>query len=419
MEREERARFVAVDPSTYCSPRSETSSNVSLLRLSRVEQGSRRGQVDVTPYAILVGSARDYSGTPYRGASSDRSCAILKHPFNLKKGFQVSNPIRVAVLGFWHVHAAEYAARVREHPDTELVAVWDDDLARGQAAADAAVVPFVHNLDALLARDDLDAVTVTTATTEHHAIMLRVIQAGKHIFTEKLLAPTVAEAEEIVAAADNASLALVVSLPMLYHGYTRAIVEQLDEQRLGDLTYCRIRLSHDGAVAGWLPERFYDPAVAIGGALSDLGCHPVYLTQLFLGAAPATVSATYASFTKRQVEDQAVVTLEYADGVIGVVETGFVSNNPFTIEMHGTRASLAYDSTRNQLRTLNAGEDTWKSLSVPGNDADAFSQWVSHIQDGTRADDNLTRAVVLTRLVSAANTAAATGATVRYGMSTA
>jgi 1,5-anhydro-D-fructose reductase (1,5-anhydro-D-mannitol-forming) len=330
----------------------------------------------------------------------------------------VSNPIRVAVLGFWHVHAAEYAARVREHPDTELVAVWDDDLPRGQAAADAAGVPFVHDLDALLARDDLDAVTVTTATTEHHAIMLRVIQAGKHIFTEKLLAPTVAEAEEIVAAADNASLALVVSLPRLYHGYAQAIVEQLDEQRLGDLTYCRIRLSHDGAVAGWLPERFYDPAVAVGGALSDLGCHPVYLTQLFLGAAPATASATYASFTKHQVEDQAVLTLEYPDGVIGVIETGFVSNNPFSIEMHGTRASLAYDSTRNQLKTLNAGEDTWKSLSVPGNDVDAFSQWVSHIQDGTRADDNLTRAVELTRLVSAANTAAAKGATVRYGMST-
>jgi 1,5-anhydro-D-fructose reductase (1,5-anhydro-D-mannitol-forming) len=331
----------------------------------------------------------------------------------------VSNPIRVAVLGFWHVHAAEYAARVREHPDTELVAVWDDDLARGQAAADAYGVSFVHDLDALLARDDLDAVTVTTATTEHHAIMLRAIQAGKHIFTEKLLAPTVAEAEEIIAAADNASRALMVSLPRLYHGYAQAIVEQLDQERLGDLTYCRIRLSHDGAVAGWLPERFYDPAAAVGGALSDLGCHPVYLTQLFLGTVPATVSATYASFTKRQIEDQAVVTLEYPDGVIGVVETGFVSNNPFTIEMHGTKASLAYDSTGNQLRMRSPGADTWQSLSVPEDSADAFSQWVSHVEDGTRADDNLTRAVELTRLVSATNTAAATGATVRYGMSAA
>ncbi len=334
----------------------------------------------------------------------------------LEEGLLLSNPITVAVLGFWHVHAAEYAARIRQHPDTELVAAWDDDSARGRASADAIGTAFVDDLDKLLARDDIDAVTVTTATTAHDAIMSRAAQAGKHIFTEKLLAPTVAEAEEIIDTADKAGVALVVSLPRLYHGYTRAIMNELSEQRLGELTYSRIRLSHDGAIAGWLPERFYDPTAAVGGALSDLGCHPLYLTQLFLGTVPATVSATYASVTKRQVEDQAVLTLGYPGGVIGVVETGFVSNNPFTIEMHGTRASLAYDSTDNQLRIRSAGADTWEIQSVPPDEADPFSRWVTHIREGTRAVDNLTRAVELSRLVSAANTAAATGRTVRYGI---
>ena len=334
----------------------------------------------------------------------------------LEEGLHVPKPITVAVLGFWHVHAAEYAGRIQQHPDTELVAVWDDDRARGQAAADAVGVAFVDDLDGLLRRDDIDAVAVTTATSAHHAIMLRVAQAGKHIFTEKLLAPTVDEAEEIIAKADEAGVALVVSLPRLYDGYARAIVEQLDERRFGELTFCRIRLSHDGAIAGWLPERFYDQTVAIGGALSDLGCHPVYLTQLFLGTLPATVSATYTSFTKHQVEDQAVVTLGYPGGVIGVVETGFLSNNPFTIEMHGTRASLAYDSTDKLLRVRSLGANTWQPLPMPQDDADAFSRWVAHMRDGTRADDNLTRAVELTRLVSAANAAAATGTTVRYQM---
>ncbi len=119
--------------------------------------------------------------------------------------------------------------------------------------------------------DDIDAVTVTTATSAHRAIMLPAAQAGKHIFTEKLLAPTVAEAEEIIDRADSAGIALVVSLPHLYRGYTRAILGQLDERRLGELTYCRIRLSHDGAIAGWLPERFYDPRrpSAVRSAISD------------------------------------------------------------------------------------------------------------------------------------------------------
>jgi predicted dehydrogenase len=324
------------------------------------------------------------------------------------------DPITVAVIGFWHVHAAEYAAWVRQNLDTELVAVWDDDPDRGRAAAEAVEAAFVDDLDTLLARDDIDAVIVTAATSAHRAIMLGAAQAGKHIFTEKLLAPTVAEAEEIVDMADRAGVALVVSLPYLYRGYTRAILGQLDEGRLGELTFCRIRLSNDGVIAGWLPEGFYDPEAAVGGALSDLGCHPVYLTQLFLGALPATVSATYASFTKRRVEDQAVVSLGYPSGAIGVVETGFLSRDPFTIEMHGTRASLAYESTANLLQVRSAGADTWESLSVPQDDANAFSQWVSHIRDGTRAEDNLTRAVELTRLVSTANSAAATGTTLRY-----
>jgi predicted dehydrogenase len=343
-----------------------------------------------------------------------RFLLLDNYALNAPEGLTVSDPIKVAVLGFWHVHAAEYAARAQQHPDTELVAVWDDDPARGRAGADAIGASFVEDFDDLLARDDIDAVTVTTATTAHHALMLRAARAGKHIFTEKLLAPTVAEAEEIIAAADQAAIALVVSLPRLYHGYTRAIADQLGEERLGKLTYSRIRLSHDGAIAGWLPDRFYDPQAAVGGALSDLGCHPVYLTQLFLGALPATVSATYASFTRRQIEDQAVVTLGYPNGAIGVVETGFLSSDPFSIEIHGTSGSLAYQSTENSLRIRGAGSDGWQTLSVPADEEDAFGRWVRHIRNRTRADDNLTRAVELTRLVAAANRAAATGTTVPY-----
>ena len=324
------------------------------------------------------------------------------------------DPITVAVLGFWHVHAAEYAAQVHQHPDTKLVAVWDDDPARGRAAADSVDAVFVSDLDSLLARDDIDAVTVTTATSAHRAIMLSAAQAGKHIFTEKLLAPTVTEAEEIIGVADGAGVALEVSLPRLYHGYTSAIMTELADGRLGELTYCRVRLSHDGAIAGWLPDRFYDPTAAVGGALSDLGCHPVYLTQLFLGALPATLSATYTSFTHHQVEDQAVVTLGYSGGAIGVIESGFLSRDPFIIEMHGTKASLVYEGTQNLLQIQRAGADTWQSLPIPQDDANPFKRWVSHIREATRADDNLSRAVELTRLVSAANTAAATQTTVRY-----
>ena len=313
----------------------------------------------------------------------------------------------MAVLGWWHVHAPDYAEAARDHPDCEVVAVWDDDDARGAEAAAALGVPHTSDLDGLLAREDVDAVTVTTATSAHRDVIGRAAAAGKHVFTEKVLAPTVAEAEEITAAADAAGVALVVSLPRLYHGSTLAVDEIVASGELGTLTYGRVRLSHDGAVAGWLPERFFDPATAIGGALTDLGCHPVYLIQRWLGARPETVTATYRSLTGRALEDHAVVTAGYADGRIGAIETGFVSRGPFTIELHGTEGTLYYADPPGVVRVYDGA--AWSSRPVPPDAEDAFAQWVGHMRHGTRADDNLARALELTRLVVAANESAASG----------
>ena len=158
--------------------------------------------------------------------------------------------LRIAVLGFWHVHAADYAREAQEHPDTELVAVWDDDESLGRPGAERLRRGVCRDLDELLARDDVDAVTVTTETARHHEVMPRAAAAGKHIFTEKVLAPTVDEAEEIIAAADAHDVRLVVSLPRLSHGYTQAITDVLETGSLGRLTYARVRLSHDGACRG-------------------------------------------------------------------------------------------------------------------------------------------------------------------------
>lgn len=322
-------------------------------------------------------------------------------------------PFKLAVLGFWHVHAKDYARQAQEHPGTELVAVWDDDLELGRAGAEQFGVPFTDDLEALLARTDLDGVIITTPTDVHRDIMVKAATAGKHIFTEKVLAPTVAEAIEIIAAADANGVKLVVSLPRLAHGYTQAIRDVIAGGELGRLTYGRVRLSHDGAISrngkdGWLPQRFFDPKAAIGGALTDLGCHPVYLLQLFLGATPETVSATYRSVAGLGLEDNAVVTVGYPDQKIGVIEAGFASPNPFTIEIFGTDGSLSYTDDGNVLRV------SGKELPVPEHSLDPFGQWVDHITNGTRADDNLARAVELTRMVVAANDAAVQGQAIAY-----
>ncbi len=330
---------------------------------------------------------------------------------------QPSPMIRIAMLSYWHVHAWDYTRQAQNHPDVTIGAVWDERPDRGRAAAEKLGVPFYGSLDAVLALPDIDAVIVDAPTNMHRDVMLAAAHAGKHIFTEKVLAPTLAEANQILAAVEQAGVALTVSLPRLSSGYTQAIVELVAGGALGDVTLARTRLAHNGALRteqnpdGWLPAHFYDPEQCRGGAMIDLGCHPMYLAWHFLGM-PETVNAHYGYVTGRAVEDNAVVTLGYASGALAVVEAGFVTpTSPFTIELHGTRASLVYSEPEPKLQLRVARE--WVDQTIPESLPLPFVQWVEHIRSGSRGTANIQAALSLTQLMEAANLAAAGGHQVR------
>ena len=319
--------------------------------------------------------------------------------------------IRVAMLSYWHVHAWDYTRQAQSHPDVTIGAVWDELPERGRAAAEQLGVPFYESLDDLLALPEIDAVIVDAPTSMHCDVMVAAARAGKHIFTEKVLAPTLAEANEIISAADQASVLLTVSLPRLAEGYTQAITSLITDGACGDLTLVRIRMAHNGALRteqnpdGWLPPHFYDPEQCRGGAMIDLGCHPMYLARHFLGL-PETVNAHYGYVTGRAVEDNAVVTLGYASGALAVVEAGFVTPaSPFTIEVHGTHTSLIYSAPPPVLRVR--GLDDWIEQAIPKSSPLPFVQWVDHIQRGTRNTANIDAALDLTKLMEAANRSAA------------
>ncbi len=326
-------------------------------------------------------------------------------------------PIRVAMLSYWHVHAGDHAAAARLHPDTEVVAVWDDDDARGRIAAEGLGVDHHSELADVLARTDVDAVIVNAPTAQHVPVITAAARAGKHVFTEKLLALTVEGCDQILDATREAGIALVVSLPMLSRGHLQAIRRVIDEDRIGQVTLARIRLSHDGGTGErWnLPEHFYDPLTCGGGSMIDLGAHPLYLAAAILGGLPQSVTATYGRVTGRHVEDNAVAVLSYPDGALGIVETGFVSWAPLLIEVHGTRGSLFFGLTDDRLLLGTATPDLttdFEEVGLPSDLPSPFDQWVGHMRDGTQASDNHRRAVEVTRMAVAANQSAATGAAI-------
>lgn len=314
--------------------------------------------------------------------------------------------IRIGKISYWHVHAWDYTNEALQHPDTILAAVWDEFPKRGQEAADKLGVPFFASLEEMLNSDLIDAVIVDAPTSMHKDVMLAAAKAGKHIFTEKVIAPTLQEANEIIKEAQH--IALMVSLPRLNDGYTLAIQNILAEQKLGNVTQVRCRLSHNGATAGWLPEHFFNLEQCKGGALIDLGCHPMYLARLFMNELPLAVSAQLSYLTGKEVEDNAAVLLRGQSGALGIVEAGFVNDHsPFVIEVHGTKGSLLYNQTDHVLRYCSSEDSgNWTELPIPENNPSAFSQWVQHIKENTKAEHNNAIALDLTKLMEASTISA-------------
>src|SRR5687768_2824716 len=158
------------------------------------------------------------------GQSSGTTSVTLRRQ---DRGDRGGGPLvfRVAVLSFWHVHAKDYALETKEHPGAEVTAVWDEDRKRGQVEASERGVSFYDDLEGLLSREDVDGVVVTTPTVAHREVIPAAARAGKHVFAEKVIAPTLSETLEVVAQVEEAGVTFVISLPRLYAGYTQAIRE--------------------------------------------------------------------------------------------------------------------------------------------------------------------------------------------------
>ncbi|MBO1913698.1 Gfo/Idh/MocA family oxidoreductase, partial [Microvirga sp. 3-52] len=118
-------------------------------------------------------------------------------------------------LSRWHVHADDYARDIKEINDLSIEMVWDEEVERGEGWANELNVPFEKDLQAVLSNPDIDAVVVNTPTNMHKEVIIAAAKHKKHIFTEKVLAFTVRDCEEIFAAVEEAGVELMVSLPRL------------------------------------------------------------------------------------------------------------------------------------------------------------------------------------------------------------
>ena len=249
--------------------------------------------------------------------------------------------MKIAVLGAWHVHAGGYTEKAMELGD--VVGFFERENQVAEEFGNRYNLKRFATIEELL-DSEAEVVIVCSATSDHTDDIIKIANAKKHIFTEKVLALTDEDCEKIEKAIIENNVQFVISLVQKYRAPQLAVKSVVDSGELGKINYVRFRNCHSGSFETWLPDRFYNQKQCGGGAMIDLGAHGMYLINWLLGMPVSAKSVFTVACSETNpkgknidiIEDNAVTVMQFGDGAIAVNETGFVSRcEPTVLEVHG------------------------------------------------------------------------------------
>jgi UDP-N-acetyl-2-amino-2-deoxyglucuronate dehydrogenase len=232
-----------------------------------------------------------------------------------------SSPLGFAIVGTGMI-AGYHAQAIQQTPGARLAAVVSRTPEKGRAFAERYGVPVVvESVTRALARDDVQAVTVTTPSGAHLEPALESIHAGRHVIVEKPLETTPARVDRLLAAAAERRVKLASIFQGRFGAGARRVKAALDAGRLGRLVlasaYVKWYRSAEYYTTPWKGRWDLDG----GGALMNQAIHGVDLLQWFAGL-PEEVSGWMTRRVHQSIEadDTTVASLRFPSGALGTIE---------------------------------------------------------------------------------------------------
>lgn len=265
-------------------------------------------------------------------------------------------PLRVGIVGLGWAGETHLKAYLQQ-PGVEVVAVADPNERRlGEIGRVYEIEHRFSDYTDLIARDDVDIVSVATPNHLHAPVSIAALESGKHVLCEKPLARSSIEGEAMVHAASNARRVLQVAFNHRQRGDVQVLKRYIEAGSMGRIYHAKsswMRRSGIPGMGGWFTSR----EMAGGGPLIDLGVHVLDMALYLLGE-PEVVSvsaATYAELGPRgrgsrgdktlmaggyEVEDLATAFVRLGDGATLLVEASWAvygkSADDFGVTLYGT-----------------------------------------------------------------------------------
>ncbi len=220
--------------------------------------------------------------------------------------------VRVGVVGVgsWGLNHVRVFS---ELTGVKLTAITDINPKRAVEVAEKFHVNWYTNLEEMLRKEDLDAVTIATPTSTHAKVAVKVIEEGKHVLVEKPIAKTVEEAVEIVKKAEKAGVILMVGHIERFNPAVKKARELLEEGEVGQVIAASARR------LGMMWTLITDV-----GVIKDLAIHDIDVLCYLFNGLPNEVFCI-AGNLKHSYEDYAYILLRFNEGKTGFIETNWLT----------------------------------------------------------------------------------------------
>jgi UDP-N-acetyl-2-amino-2-deoxyglucuronate dehydrogenase len=253
-------------------------------------------------------------------------------------------PLGFGIVGAGVISSIQ-ARAIASLPHAQIVAVTDIAPERATSFAATYECGAERDLDALLARDDVDVVSVCVPSGLHAQVGIRAAAAGKHLVVEKPIDVSLEAADRLITAAATARVALTV---ISQHRFDRGLIELrrlLDEAQLGRLVL------GEASTKWYRSQAYYDSAAwrgtwaLDGGSLMNQGIHYADLLLWTMGPV-AEVTALFSTETHLiEAEDTALAVLRFTSGAVGtiVASTAVFPGFAQRLEVSGTRGTVVIE----------------------------------------------------------------------------
>jgi predicted dehydrogenase len=225
---------------------------------------------------------------------------------------------------------------VHQSKDDTLVAIAGTDQPSRTALAAQFGCETTGDWQQLVARDDIDAIVVTTPPYVHAEITIAALKSGKHVLCEKPLSKTLAEAQAMVDAAKDAKRVLKCGFNHRHHPAVLEARRRFELGEFGRPISGRCRYGICGR-PGYENEWRADPARAAGGQYAEQGVHAIDLFRWFLGdLAEVSCMTAIGYFAEQPLEDNGMAIFRSNAGALAMLHASLTQwENLFSFEILG------------------------------------------------------------------------------------